>query len=60
MTFKQAAEACIADRTSTWRNTKRATQWTTRLETYAYPVIGDVDVRDVDIEMIVRVLQPSG
>lgn len=35
-------------------------QWTTRLETYAYPVIGDVDVRDVDIEMIVRVLQPSG
>ncbi|MCS6476440.1 Arm DNA-binding domain-containing protein [Burkholderia thailandensis] len=60
VTFKQAAEAYIADRESTWRNTKHAKQWTATLETYAYPVIGHVDVRDVDIEMIVRVLQPSG
>ncbi|VWD15283.1 tyrosine-type recombinase/integrase [Burkholderia contaminans] len=58
VTFKQAATVYIADRESTWRNTKHAKQWTATLETYAYPVIGDVDVRDIDTEMIVRILQP--
>ncbi|CAN0627105.1 Prophage CP4-57 integrase,integrase,Phage integrase family [Burkholderia multivorans] len=58
LTFKQAAEAYIADREPTWRNAKHAKQWTATLVTYAYPVIGHVDVRDIDTEMIVRVLQP--
>ncbi|KGU90714.1 tyrosine-type recombinase/integrase [Burkholderia pseudomallei] len=58
VTFRQAAEAFIADRASGWRNTKHAKQWTSTLEAYAYPVIGDIDVRDIDTEMIVRILQP--
>lgn len=58
VTFRQAAAAFIADRESGWRSDKHTKQWTSTLETYAYPVIGDVDVRDIDTEMIVRILQP--
>ncbi|KVZ27010.1 integrase [Burkholderia cepacia] len=58
VTFRQAAEAFIADRDSTWKNRKHAQQWRNTMETYAYPEIGDVDVRDVSTEMIVRILAP--
>jgi hypothetical protein len=33
-------------------------QWRTTMVTYAYPIIGHVEVRDIDTEMIVRILQP--
>ncbi|WP_246792004.1 Arm DNA-binding domain-containing protein [Burkholderia perseverans] len=33
VTFKQAAEAYIADRVPTWRNAKHAKQWTATLDT---------------------------
>ncbi|MGG2041161.1 tyrosine-type recombinase/integrase [Burkholderia gladioli] len=58
VTFRQAAAAFIADRESGWRSDKHIKQWTSTLETYAYPVIGEVDVRDINTEMIVRILQP--
>jgi hypothetical protein len=58
VTFREAAEAYIRDRESTWKNPKHAQQWRNTIATYAYPVIGRVDVRDIDTEMIVRVLQP--
>ncbi|MBN3726090.1 tyrosine-type recombinase/integrase [Burkholderia sp. Ac-20379] len=58
VTFKQAAQVYIADREPTWRNAKHAKQWTAILETYVYPIIGHLDVRDVNTELVVRVLQP--
>lgn len=57
-TFKEAAESYINDRQPTWRNAKHAMQWRTTMVTYTYPVIGHVEVRDIDTEMIVRILQP--
>lgn len=57
-TFRLASEAYIEDRKATWKNAKHAQQWTNTMATYAYPFIGDSDVRDIDTEMIVRVLQP--
>lgn len=58
LTFKKAATDYIANNRASWKNAKHAQQWTNTLTTYAYPVIGAVDVRNVDTSMIVRVLQP--
>ncbi|ANA32270.1 Prophage integrase IntA [Ralstonia mannitolilytica] len=58
LTFRQAATQYIASQREGWKNAKHAQQWENTLDTYAYPVIGDVDVRDIDTAMIVRVLQP--
>lgn len=57
-TFRLAADAYIEDRKATWKNAKHAQQWTNTMKTYAYPLMGDTDVRDIDTEMIVRILQP--
>jgi integrase len=58
MTFKQSAEACIASHEDAWKNAKHRAQWRSTLETYAYPVIGDLSVDDIATGHIVRVLQP--
>ncbi|MFM0211785.1 integrase arm-type DNA-binding domain-containing protein [Paraburkholderia sediminicola] len=58
VTFREAAEAYIRAREPEWRNRKHVQQWGNTLKTYAYPVIGEVRVRDIDTAMIVRILQP--
>ncbi|KVW76196.1 tyrosine-type recombinase/integrase [Burkholderia ubonensis] len=58
VTFREAAEAFIRVHEPEWRNRKHSQQWGNTLRTYAYPIIGDVRVRDIDTAMIVRVLQP--
>jgi hypothetical protein len=58
VTFREAAEAFIRAREPNWKNHKHIQQWRNTLNTYAYPVIGDVEVRDIDTGMIVRILQP--
>jgi integrase len=58
VTFREAAEAFIRAREPEWRNRKHVQQWGNTLKAYAYPVIGDVRVRDIDTAMIVRILQP--
>ena len=57
-TFKECAEACINSHKTGWRNAKHAAQWTSTLETYAYPVIGSLPVQDVDVSLIMNVLEP--
>jgi integrase len=58
MTFRQCAEALIASHEPSWRNAKHRQQWRSSLATDAYPVLGDVAVRDIDTEMVLQVLQP--
>ncbi|SOE98855.1 Integrase [Burkholderia sp. OK233] len=58
VTFREAAEAYIRAREPEWRNRKHVQQWGNTLKTYAYPVIGDIRVRDIDTAMIMRILQP--
>ena len=57
-TFKQAATEFIEDNKSGWKNAKHAAQWTTTLETYVYPVFGNVSVADIDAPMVLKVLKP--
>jgi integrase len=58
MTFKAAAEALIRSQEDGWRNDKHRYQWRQSLASYAYPVIGDVPVSDIDKAMVIRVLEP--
>lgn len=58
VTFRKCAEDYIAAHRSAWRNEKHAAQWESTLETYAYPVIGDLWVRDVTIEHVISILEP--
>lgn len=58
VTFKQAAGRYIDAHRVGWKNAKHAEQWTNTLETYAYPVIGDLDVAQVDISHVMKVLEP--
>lgn len=58
MTFEQAARSYVGTIEKGWKNAKHAAQWTSTLETYAYPVIGKILVRDVELPHVLRVLQP--
>ncbi|WP_298725767.1 site-specific integrase [uncultured Ferrovibrio sp.] len=58
VTFKQCAERYIAAHERGWRNAKHAKQWTSTLNTYAYPVLGNLPVRGIDTGTVLRVLEP--
>lgn len=57
-TFKTCALAYIDAHESGWRNSKHGQQWRNTLETYAYPVMGSMLVRDVDTAHVMSVLEP--
>lgn len=58
MTFQQCALAYIRSHSAGWRNIKHVRQWGATLETYAYPIFGDVPVHAVDTAMIIKAIEP--
>lgn len=58
VTFKEAALAYIHAHEAGWRSAKHAQQWRNTLEAYAYPVIGSVLVRDVELAQVLAILEP--
>jgi integrase len=58
LTFKVCAERYIAAHRAGWRNAKHAAQWSSSLETYAYPVIGDLPVQSVEVGHVMKILEP--
>lgn len=57
-TFKFCALAYIDAHEAGWRNAKHAQQWRNTLETYAYPVIGNLLARDIGLPQVLAVLEP--
>lgn len=57
-TFKGAAEAFIKANADAWKNPKHRAQWTSSLETYAYPHMGNLLVRDVTLEHVMKTIEP--
>ena len=57
-TFKGVALALIESKRAGWKNAKHAQQWENTLGTYAYPVIGERDVADIDTAAVLEVLNP--
>jgi integrase len=58
MTFREAAEGYMDAHERGLRNAKHAAQWRSTLKTYAYPVFGDKAVRDVELQDVLRVIEP--
>lgn len=56
--FREAAASAHADHKGGWRNEKHRAQWLSTLKTYAFPVIGDTRVDQVDAGMIQSALLP--
>lgn len=50
--FWEAAVAYIAERKAGWTNPKHAGQWTSTLETYAKPVLGDLLVDRIETDHV--------
>jgi integrase len=58
ITFKDAATRLIQSRAAGWKNKKHAAQWTASLETYAFPILGDLPVAGIGVSHVTQVLEP--
>lgn len=58
VTFREAADIHMKANRDGWRNAKHKQQWENTLSTYAYPVIGDLPVAEVDTPHVIKVLEP--
>ena len=56
--FEVAARKVYEDNRPTWRNAKHAAQFIATLETYAFPVIGSMSVKEINSSHILRILSP--
>jgi integrase len=56
--FKDFAMDCVQAKKVEWSNDKHANQWTNTLETYAFPIIGDKLLNEIDTDDILRILTP--
>jgi integrase len=57
-TFAAVAEKYIATHEASWRNDKHRYQWRQSLASYAYPIIGPMDVSAIEMEHVLGVLRP--
>jgi integrase len=57
MTFRECGEAYIAAHEAGWRNPKHRYQWRQTLDSYAYPVIGNLPVQAVDTGLVAKALE---
>lgn len=58
ITFKDFALECIEAKRPEWRNQKHGDQWVFTLTEYAFPVIGEKTLDQIDTEDVLEILQP--
>lgn len=58
VTFREAAGKYIEAHESGWKNAKHRQQWENTLAQYAFPKIGDLQVRDIELPHVLSVLAP--
>lgn len=58
LTFRQATASFLTMRGDEWRNAKHRQQWANTLETYAFPIMGDLPVQDITKDHVLRTLDP--
>lgn len=57
-TFSVCAQDYVDTHRHGWKSAKHAAQWGSTLEAYAYPVIGELGVDQVDTTAVLEVLEP--
>ena len=58
MVFDEAVLAYLNAHGDTWKSDKHLSQWQNTLATYASPVIGKIPVEAVQLEHVLRILEP--
>jgi integrase len=58
VTFEDAAEKYMADKLKRLRSATHRGQWRTTLERFAYPIIGQMPIAEIDTSHILAVLRP--
>lgn len=58
ITFNEAAKRFLLWKSEEFSNPKHAEQWRSTLATYASPVLGKMQVRDIDVNDVQRTLEP--
>jgi integrase len=59
MKFKQAAlEFLKTSKVQSFKNAKHRAQWTSTLERYAFPVIGDLPLQTIDTALVLHTIMP--
>ena len=58
ITFKVYAEQFIGGREGAWKNPRHRQAWRNSLRDYAYPIIGQLPIADVDTGAVLSVLRP--
>lgn len=58
VTFREAAKSYIATHEAGWKNAKHRQQWENTLSTYAYPKLGALSVRDIELAHVLGILEP--
>ena len=57
-TFREVATLYIASHQDAWRNAKHRVQWTSTLDTYAHPTLGDLPMGKIAVADVLGVLEP--
>lgn len=57
-TFEFCARTYVEAQAPGWKSDKHAKQWLSTLERYAFPVVGPLDVSEVGIDHILKILNP--
>ncbi|MBU3545008.1 integrase arm-type DNA-binding domain-containing protein [Polynucleobacter sp. MWH-Mekk-B1] len=56
--FKDFALECVESKSHEWRSSKHHDQWLYTLKEFAFPVIGDKPIEQVNTEDILKILKP--
>lgn len=56
--FSECAHQYIKAKKSEWKNAKHAAQWTSTMEQYAFPVVGNLPVSQIDQGLVMKILEP--
>jgi len=57
-TFEECAIQYIDTHRAEWTNKKHIQQWENTLNTYVYPVMGDITVDEVNVQLVMAALKP--
>ena len=58
-TFKEVALEYVQAQEAGWKNPKHRAQWLSTLDTYAFPILGDLAVADVDADAVEQVFKAN-
>ena len=58
LSFEEAASRCLDAKLDAFKNAKHRQQWSNTLSRYALPELGSILVEDIDVQDVLRVLEP--